>query len=386
MNPRLRLCTVLAGCLACTSLAAATPPPAGITYTNQVLPKTPWSVHIVRVPRRHDTFELETAHAGGAAIGLSTLTDQVKGLEAPARKIVVGLNGDFYERARAYAGDPRGVQITGGELLSAPNGGVAFWVGATNDLHLDTIQNRFEVVWPDGNKSAFGLNGERQPGRPELYTARVGVSTQTPDGRELVLEPASNGPWLPLQVGMRYAARIREVRDGGNTPLTPGVLVLSLSPQLAASVQSAAPGATLHLETATSPTMAGARVALGGGPILVRAGRRQRIAPPPTESYEFTSMLERHPRSAIGWNDSEFFFVLVDGRQKDLSVGMTLDELAAHLVRLGCREAMNLDGGGSATLWFNGAVRNSPCDGRERVIANSLLLVQRLADQPASSN
>lgn len=86
-------------------------------------------------------------------------------------------------------------------------------------------------------------------------------------------------------------------------------------------------------------------------------------------------MLERHPRTALGWNAKDYLLVVVDGRQKNLSVGMTLEELGETLVKLGCTEAMNLDGGGSATLWYDGAVKNSPCDGRERPIANSLLIV-----------
>jgi exopolysaccharide biosynthesis protein len=40
---------------------------------------------------------------------------------------------------------------------------------------------------------------------------------------------------------------------------------------------------------------------------------------------------------------------------------------------------MNLDGGGSSTLWFEGAVRNHPCDGYERPVANSLALVRKAA-------
>jgi exopolysaccharide biosynthesis protein len=67
----------------------------------------------------------------------------------------------------------------------------------------------------------------------------------------------------------------------------------------------------------------------------------------------------------------------VDGRQRRLSVGMTLDELSAYLVELGCTDAMNLDGGGSATLWFNGLIRNRPCDGHERAIANCLVVTRK---------
>jgi exopolysaccharide biosynthesis protein len=88
-------------------------------------------------------------------------------------------------------------------------------------------------------------------------------------------------------------------------------------------------------------------------------------------------MREDHPRAAIGWNEKYFYLVEVDGRQKHLSVGMTLDDLAKWLMKLGCTEAMNFDGGGSATLWFDGQVRNSPCDRMEREIANCLVIVRK---------
>ncbi|MEW6161163.1 MAG: phosphodiester glycosidase family protein, partial [Verrucomicrobiota bacterium] len=44
---------------------------------------------------------------------------------------------------------------------------------------------------------------------------------------------------------------------------------------------------------------------------------------------------------------------------------------------LGCDEAMNLDGGGSAVCWVYGQVMNSPSEGRERGMANGLVVVQR---------
>lgn len=50
---------------------------------------------------------------------------------------------------------------------------------------------------------------------------------------------------------------------------------------------------------------------------------------------------------------------------------------AAYLVRLGCREAVNLDGGGSSTLWVLGRVMNSPSDGMERPVANGLVVLQK---------
>lgn len=71
------------------------------------------------------------------------------------------------------------------------------------------------------------------------------------------------------------------------------------------------------------------------------------------------------------------------GRQKGLSDGMTFHELAELARRLGCTEALNLDGGGSSTLWLGGQVMNSPSDGRERLVANALLLVEKLETEGA---
>ena len=56
---------------------------------------------------------------------------------------------------------------------------------------------------------------------------------------------------------------------------------------------------------------------------------------------------------------------------------MSLPELADYFLKLGCTEAMNLDGGGSSTLWILGQVMNSPCYGHERSMANSLILLRK---------
>jgi exopolysaccharide biosynthesis protein len=109
--------------------------------------------------------------------------------------------------------------------------------------------------------------------------------------------------------------------------------------------------------------------------MLVRNHRAVRIEIPDDDAYQFKSMKERHPRSAVGWNREHYFLVTVDGRQKE-SVGMTLEELGKHLAAIGCSEAMNLDGGGSATLWADGRIRNHPSDGSERPIANALVVVR----------
>ena len=76
------------------------------------------------------------------------------------------------------------------------------------------------------------------------------------------------------------------------------------------------------------------------------------------------------PRMAIGQKaDGTYVIICVNGRNADgVSPGCTMQQLAAKFVALGCINAMNLDGGGSATLWYNGTILNAPSDGSERPV------------------
>ena len=145
-------------------------------------------------------------------------------------------------------------------------------------------------------------------------------------------------------------------------------MVLSLPPNLTATLPLVPPGGTLKIITETFPDVAGAEFAIGGGPALVRDGK-------PMEGSGW--VLIRHPHSAVGWNRTHFFLVEVDGRQIDVSLGMTFPELAQYMLKLGCDQAMSLDGGGSATLWALGGIRNSPSEGQERPAPNALVVVKK---------
>ena len=67
------------------------------------------------------------------------------------------------------------------------------------------------------------------------------------------------------------------------------------------------------------------------------------------------------PRTGIGIIDANhFIFIVVDGRSKSYSMGVTMTEFAEIFDDLGCTYAYNLDGGGSSTMYFMGRVVNNP--------------------------
>lgn len=66
-----------------------------------------------------------------------------------------------------------------------------------------------------------------------------------------------------------------------------------------------------------------------------------------------------HPRMAIGQKkDGTFLFVVIDGRQPGYSIGTNLLELQNIFNKYGAYNAANLDGGSSATMYYNGKVVN----------------------------
>lgn len=88
------------------------------------------------------------------------------------------------------------------------------------------------------------------------------------------------------------------------------------------------------------------------------------------------SIQGNQPRTGIGIiDDNHFVFVVVDGRSIGYSRGVTMTEFAEIFQDLGATVAYNLDGGGSATMYFNGELVNNPLgEGEERGTSDILYI------------
>ncbi len=95
----------------------------------------------------------------------------------------------------------------------------------------------------------------------------------------------------------------------------------------------------------------------------------------------------RHPRTVVAQTKKgKTLLITVDGRDKNAQ-GMSLFEVQKMLQWLDVHNGINLDGGGSTTLWVKGqpenGIVNFPCDNKvwdkagERKVANVLFVLQR---------
>lgn len=120
------------------------------------------------------------------------------------------------------------------------------------------------------------------------------------------------------------------------------------------------------------------RSALAAGPVLVDDGR---IVEYDSDKTFYTG---RHPRTLIGKRaGGEVVMVVIDGRFKGQGEGTTIAETAYIARQLGLVEALNLDGGGSSTLWTaQEGVLNHPYDNHrfdhagERAVPNCITVTR----------
>jgi exopolysaccharide biosynthesis protein len=105
--------------------------------------------------------------------------------------------------------------------------------------------------------------------------------------------------------------------------------------------------------------------AMASGPLIIDDGNNMNI-------LNSAFVLNRHPRSFAAFAKGCFLLVAIDGRSPGRADGMSLMEVRIFARELGCTDAINLDGGGSTTLYVKGekgnGVVNVPSDGSERPV------------------
>lgn len=113
------------------------------------------------------------------------------------------------------------------------------------------------------------------------------------------------------------------------------------------------------------------QTAVGGGPVLLQNGD---IKITNNEEWKFAGKAidDKHPRTAMGYTkDNKLIILVIEGRNPGKAEGANLKQEAQLLKDIGCREALNLDGGGSTCMLVNGkeTIKVSDAEGQRPVPA-----------------
>src|SRR5688572_19825737 len=145
---------------------------SGYQYRREEVPDVPWSIQVLKIDRSSlsSNLQLHTMFGNGKTIDLVTLSRQVQSFGSDLGRVIAAVNGDYYQNKAPYKGDPKGIQIARGELISAPCDWTCFWVDSSGQPNMGVVKSDFSVTWPDGKATPIGLNEQRLPDKCVLYT------------------------------------------------------------------------------------------------------------------------------------------------------------------------------------------------------------------------
>jgi len=345
----------------------------GVTLVQDINsgPDAPVVVNLLRINpktpglRLCSTLAKDRVVAEDATGGRETVSSMV------ARKgALAGINADYF----GATGDPLGLAIIGGELVSEPMDRAALGITASGEILLDKLSFDGTVTTSSGASAKLhGLNRARGKNELVLFTPIFGASTGTKDGIELPL--VLDGP-IRACADMAATATADPSGAVGSQVPKDGAVLCAHGTSADWLIENVHKGdrLTIRLDIKAESGRSWEKVveAVGGGPWLLRGG--EVYIDRAEERLPVGFDTNRHPRTAAGVTAAgELLLVTVDGRQA-ISRGMTLPELAALMKSFGAVDAINLDGGGSSSLSIRGLVINSPSEGVERAVADALLL------------
>ncbi|WP_326667845.1 phosphodiester glycosidase family protein [Streptomyces sp. NBC_01257] len=357
----------------------------------------PWRVDVLTIDPHRFRGRLEPSY--GPDLENRERTSEL----AAAAGATAAVNAGFFvlDPKAGAPGDPAGVGVYDGRLLSEPVSGRPALVIRDSGRHTGVTR----LTWQGrvaGRGASQPLDGiDRVPG---LIRNCGGTADDTPtslplhdatctDPDELVAFTREYGGQTPHGDGLEAVLdshdRVVELRSprGGALPAG-GSSVQATGNRVAGLTALAQAGKPLRVEK-TLRDGDGRRVPLSsttgilnGGPELVRDGRlhvtpaTDGMVQPGNASFYYGWVHKRNPRTLAGVDAAgRTVLVTADGRGT-AALGLSIPESAAVARSLGLRDAVNLDGGGSTTLVVDGAVLNTPSDATgERPVGDALLIL-----------
>ena len=375
----------------------------GIEYRMFRLPD-PNNVHVARMDRSNLSAIIESSIARGRLSGgFETVTGMADRYDqainyweqswGSRNKVVVAINGNFYD---TKTGIPQGGQIHSGwyaKRFDDLGGGSGFawtlnrtpFIGrCVTHPHLKQL---IQKISTQETIEFSGINESREGDELILFTPQYDSNTRTNDsGLEILIEMTR--PTLILPTPSYARGYVREIRNGqGSTNIPFDHIVLSASGSAIADLSIFKLGDEIGVSQEITDFEFGCDPPtwIDWSKTYASIGGSFRFLQDKTvvDSSDLGA-LERHPRTAIAYNDSYIYFIVVDGRFPNVSIGMTIHELADFTKDiLGAAWGIAQDGGGSSTMVINGKVVNIP---NAELLTNKIYLPMIFPGRSSSSN
>ena len=289
------------------------------------------NINCITADLKNENIGFELLKHSGGSDKLETVMELAKGEE----NTVAAINGDFFSYYNNDQNFSLGIEIKDGYLLQS---------------HINTNmaagffkENALTFSYMDFKGSVTAANGTQMP------LAHINKPTDY-YGALLIYTPEFNGavsPFLPEGITAvtvtEGVVTAKGVSMGGTIPIPENGYILVIDDNMTPFLEynfNLEDRVELNIEA--TPSIENIETAFGGGTLLLKDGEKTQIT---------HNVNGNNPRSAIGTNEDGtiLYMITVDGRQTE-SRGVSLDILADICLEMGCKNAINLDGGGSTAM------------------------------------
>ncbi len=365
----------------------------GLSYRMELDDAGPKVIHAFRYSIGSDFIRLGTEIAKGKVFsenprrGCETLQTLVKNNGA-----IGGINGDFFPFLGMSV--PLGLMIRNGEIMRSPYPSRSFfgWGSLRSEMSQMGWSAKLSFFHATSGEeetiSLSGLNQECGQNSVVLNTEAAGYATAKLPNLYVELEMNST-EWVPNR---NFEAKVHCLHaDKPNLQVKKNVLVLAAKGNQILKLLKLKSEQKVFIQIDTNGiNLADIHHAVGGGPTLCRNGTI--FVDWKEQGFKPYFAQQKCARTAIGKTvDGDIWLVVVDGKDPDkknhyFSQGANLRELAQIMLRFGCVDAMNLDGGGSSTFNLFSRTFNRPSDQPDRKIANAILLYGEIPQNKIEGN
>jgi Phosphodiester glycosidase len=292
---------------------------------------------------------------------------------AAANGAMAAINGDF--------GDGRPLHMTAVDAKLWESGlqhGSSFAVRQDEQAtYVGPAKPNINVSGPTGAFHLAAWNSGDPTGSEVVGYSPEGGSVEGPPDRScgVRLRPSGGLFWTAGQKGIaqRYVVDDKRCKRSGAVGEQAGMIVLATRHSLTNTSRSFIKDMTVGQTGITVKWalqgMPGVTDVIGGDPMLLQRGTV--VAPAPGQCHS-KYLCGKNPRVGVGTDgNGTVYYAVVDGRQSTWSVGLYLDDFAAFFQKLGATNAMNLDGGGSTTMWV--AAKSDYCHDSTSVSSGCLV-------------
>lgn len=315
-------------------------------------------------------LDVKHVMAGDKLAGLATVASMAKSKSKEGAQYFVGINADFFANSK-----PVGSAVVDKEVYYAVPWRTQWAMDKDRKIYLGDMTFGGYVRKADGTSYPItAVNYDRNQDNLTIYTPKFGSSTYTNQyGTEVVLVPLETNGILTSGETKKWRVSGTPA-TAGNMAIPSGAVVLSGHGAGSDFVATLTDGEEVEVETIVQmPTgekitpvqlASGCPMILSNGVVL-------------NNDHLLEATPNRHPRTAIGYDETgtKMVMLVVDGRSS-ISAGAYPQVLGDIMREVGCKEAMNFDGGGSSTLYVQKlGVRNIPSEGAERTVTNGVYLI-----------